>query len=303
MQEENNIMITKRRYKILVDFARVHKFLTETYDVETLNSYLLPQYFEYEHMHSYFDSSKSHHFGIWEDDGNIVGIACFAMNLGERCRLHTHKDYKFLLPELLKWAEQELSVIKDGSHKLEIKITEKESDKRELLKSAGYSMAFNGPLKIFSYDKSFPKCTLPEGFTVIDGLNVDYLKLHYCWWKGFDHGDVPLDTIDDDVDGRISGCNAPNSDMSLMTIIVAPDGEYACALGMWFDEANKYAYLEPLATIPKYRHMGLATVCLTEAMKKTKVLGAKYCFVGSGEFYTAIGSEIIMNEESWKKEW
>ena len=48
-------MITKRRYKILVDFERVHKFLTETYNFETLNSWLLPQYFEYAHMHGYFD--------------------------------------------------------------------------------------------------------------------------------------------------------------------------------------------------------------------------------------------------------
>jgi predicted N-acetyltransferase YhbS len=70
---------------------------------------------------------------------------------------------------------------------------------------------------------------------------------------------------------------------------------------MWLDEQNKYAYLEPLATIPKYRHMGLATIALTEAMKKTKALGAKYCFGGGGEFYTDIGFDAIMNRELWKK--
>ena len=73
---------------------------------------------------------------------------------------------------------------------------------------------------------------------------------------------------------------------------------------MWYDAANKYAYLEPLATIPKYRRMGLATVCLSEAMKKTQARhGAEYCFGGSGDFYTAIGFETIMNREMWKKEW
>ena len=72
---------------------------------------------------------------------------------------------------------------------------------------------------------------------------------------------------------------------------------------VWYDKTNKYAYLEPLATIPKYRRMGLATVCLTESMKKTKSLGAEYCFVGDREFYTSIGSEIILNDEAWKKEW
>jgi len=281
-----------------VDFTRVHKFLTDTYDFETFNSWLLPQYFEYAHMHAAFDYFKTHHFGLWEDDGNIVGIACFEMTLGD-LKMHTHKDYKFLLPELLDWAEHELYVIKDGKRSLEVTITDKEPEKRDLLKSAGYLMAHTEPSKIFPYDKPLPDRKLPEGFTLIDGTNIDYMKIHHCWWKGFDHGDNP----DEDFDGRVFGCNAPHSDMSLMTIVVAPDGEYACAAGMWFDETNKYAYLEPLATIPKYRRMGLATVCLTESMKKTKALGAKYCFVGGREFYTAIGSEIILNDETWEKEW
>ncbi len=98
-------------------------------------------------------------------------------------------------------------------------------------------------------------------------------------------------------------CNAPRFNPSLATIAVAPNGEYACALGMWFDWQNKYAYLEPLATVPKYRRMGLATVCLTEAMKKTKALGATFSTGGGREFYTDIGFEIIMNRELWKKEW
>ena len=41
--------ITQRRYKILIDFEKVYRFLEETYDPVTLNSFLLPQYFEYAH--------------------------------------------------------------------------------------------------------------------------------------------------------------------------------------------------------------------------------------------------------------
>jgi hypothetical protein len=36
-------------------------------------------------------------------------------------------------------------------------------------------------------------------------------------------------------------------------------------------------------------------------MKKTKVLGATYCFGGVPEFYTAIGFETICHREMWKK--
>jgi GNAT superfamily N-acetyltransferase len=97
--------------------------------------------------------------------------------------------------------------------------------------------------------------------------------------------------------------SGPHYRLDLSTVIKAPNGDYACFAGMWLDEANKYAYLEPLATVPEYRRMGLATVCLTEAMKKTKKLGAEYCFGGAREFYTAIGFEMICQQQFWKKEW
>ncbi len=290
--------VTQRRYKVLADFERVHRFLEETYDPITLNSFLLPQYFEYAHMHSYFDYFKTHHFGIWEDDGNIVGIACFEMKMGD-CHMHVKKGYDALLPDLLMWAEKELSVAAGGKHSLKVWITDREPEKQDLLKASGYTLDDTDPVKVFNYTKLFLDRALPNGFSLIDGSNVDYMKLHHCFWKGFDHGDTP----DDDVDGRVFGWNAPRADLSLMTIVVAPDGEYACALGMWLDERNGYAYLEPLATVPKYRRMGLATVALTAAMKKTKSRGAKYCFGGSREFYTSIGFDILCNRELWKKEW
>jgi GNAT superfamily N-acetyltransferase len=289
---------TQRRYKILIDFDRVYRFLDETYDPLTLNSYLLPQYFEYAHMHSYFDYFKTHRFGIWEDDGKIVGIACYEMKPGD-CHMHFSKGYESILPELLAWAEKELSVTDGDKQSLNVWITDKEQDKRELLQANGYVLSHTEPVKVFYYSNPFSERRLPDGFTLIDGTNVDYLKLHHCFWKGFDHGDNP----DDDADYNTYACNSPRANMSLMTIAVAPDGEYACALGMWFDEKNKYAYLEPLATIPKYRRMGLATVALTEAMKKTKLMGAEYCFGGGREFYSAIGFETICNRELWKKVW
>ena len=290
--------IIQKRYKVLVDFERVYRFLEETYDLETLNSFLLPQYFEYAHMHTYFDYFKTHHIGIWEDGGDIVGIACFEMKIGD-VHLHTRKGYEALLPDLLLWAEKELSAQKDGVSSLKVWITDKEPEKRKLLQRNDYMLAKAEPVKVFDYRQPFVRRELPEGFALIDGTNVDFRRLEHCFYKGFNHGDNP----DGDGDDNAFSCNAPRSDMALMTIIVAPDGEYACALGMWFDARNKYAYLEPLATVPKYRRMGLATIALTEAMKKTKALGATYCFGGSREFYTAIGFEICCNRELWKREW
>jgi len=203
---------------------------------------------------------------------------------------------------MLYWAEKEISISENGKQSLSVWITSAEPEKQHLLTNSGYHFVKKEAVNIFRYTNAFLERQLPEGYKIIDGTQADYVKLAECYWRGFNHDEFEFPT-NDYIDGKIKCCNAPHVDKSLMTIVIAPNGEYACTLGMWFDERNKYAYLEPLATVPKYRRMGLATIALTEAMKKTKALGAEYCFGGPGEFYTAIGFETICHRELWKKEW
>lgn len=288
-----------RRYKLLADFAPVHRFLTEIYSLDTLNSYLLPQFFEYAHTHPYFNHKRTHRFGLWEEDGQLIGIACYEMDVGESF-LVTDRDHAFLLPEMLAYAEKELSVVKENRRILSVWVTDRERDKVELLEGEGYTKVHREPVRIFSYSKPFIDVKLPAGYSIISlEEENDYRKIHECLWKGFDHGDSP----DEDIDCRILMQSGPNFRRDLTTVIKAPNGEYACFAGMWLDEKNRYAYLEPLATVPGHRRMGLATAALTEGMKKTKALGATYCFGGVHEFYTAIGFETICYRELWRKEW
>lgn len=290
--------IYKRRYKLLADFTKVQEFLTEIYSLDTMNSYLLPQFFEYAHTHPFFNHKLTHRFGLWEDAGKLAGIACYEMNIGESF-LVTDREHTYLLPEMLAYAEKELSVVNNNKRTLSVWVTDKEADKIELLLQNGYKKVHTEPVRIFPYNKPFPDARLPDGFTIISLEDEnDYKKIHECLWKGFGHGDNP----DDDIDCRIHMQSGPNFRKELTTVIKAPNGDYACFAGMWFDEKNKYAYLEPLATVPEYRRMGLATIAVVTGMKKTKELGAKYCFGGVPEFYTAIGFETICNREMWKKE-
>ncbi len=291
--------IQKRRYILLVDFINVHRFLTEIYSLDTLNSYLLPQFFEYAHTHPFFNHRLTHRIRLWEDNEKLVGIACYEMDVGESF-LVTDWAHTFLLPEMLEFAEKDLSVIKNGKRTLSVWVTDKETDKIDLLSRNDYKKVYTEPVRIFSYDKPFPDVKVPDGYTIISLEDEnDYKKIHECLWKGFGHGGNP----DDDIDCRIHMQSGPNFRKDLTTVIKAPNGDYACFAGMWFDEKNKYAYLEPLATVPEHRRMGLATAALTVSMKKTKELGAAYCFGGVPDFYTAIGFETICHREMWKKEW
>lgn len=290
-------MIKNRRYKLLDDFKMVSQFLDDIYNLETLNSYMLQQFFEYAHTHPYFDHQLTHRFGLWEKEDELVGLACYEMGLGE-CFLSVRDGHNNLLPEMLEYAEKELSKLKDDKRELNVWITSKEKVKKDLLQRNGYKKVHTEAITIFSYDIDFVEVELPKGYSIISlEEENDIKKIHTCLWKGFDHGPNP----DNDYDGRLLMQSGPNFRKDLATIIKAPNGDYACYAGMWFDKQNEYAYLEPLATVPEHRRKGLGTIALTEAMKKTKTLGAKYCFGGAVDFYEAIGFETVCLREKWLK--
>jgi len=291
----NNIKF--RNYRLLSDYDKVSSFLRKSYNMQEQNGYFLQPFFEYAQTHPMFNHKLAHKMGLWESNSEIVAGAFYEMDLGE-CFLVALPDFKFLLPEMLDFAESEIFIEKDGKRKLSIWIIDSQHDYIELLKSKGYKKEYSEAVTIFDYKNEFPEVSLPEGFTAISLEDEnDIAKIHSCMWKGFDHGDSP----DEDIECRRQMQSGPNFREDLATIIKAPDGEYACYAGMWLEEENGYAYLEPLCTIPEYRKMGLAAYALVNSMKKTKALGAKYCYGGVMKFYTNLGFEKVCERQLWGK--
>jgi GNAT superfamily N-acetyltransferase len=295
---QEDLMITSRRYRLLADFEPVSQFLIRHTNFTDFNGYLLQPFFEYAHTHPYFNAKLTHRFGVWEDDGTIVGVTCYEMDLGE-CLLVSAPGYEHLRPQMLDHAERDLSTLKDGQRFLNVMTTDKQG-LDALLSERGYERHYHEAITTFDYAKGFKQRPLPKGFRLIslDEEN-DVRKIHACLHQGFNHGPTP----DEDVDSRWLMQSAPRFRKDLTTVVVAPDGTYACFAGMWVDHVNHYAYLEPLATVPQYRRLGLAHIALTEAMQKTVAEGATFCFGGSREFYTAMGFETVGIRQFWKKTW
>ncbi len=64
---------------------------------------------------------------------------------------------------------------------------------------------------------------------------------------------------------------------------------------------NHLAYMEPLCTIPEYRHKGLAAA-LSEMYRRTKALGATYMTGGENRFYQKNGYQNVVKWTFWQKE-
>ncbi len=291
--------IRMRNYKMLQDFLNVESFLTENYQKEDHNGYFLPEFWEYAHTHPMFNPYKAHRMGIWEENNQIVGIAAYEMDVGDTF-LFTKRGHEFLYEELLNYAENELTLSSKDNIQSDIWTTDKQIDVVKLLESKGYELIDEESITVYDYKQGFHETVLPEGFKIhsLEEKN-DYDKIHECLWKGFNHGDHP----DEDIDCRRLMQTGPHFRKDLSMVVVAPDGSYATFAGMWLNGKNHYAYLEPLATVPKYRKLGLGKAILMEAMKKTKEFGAKYCYGGMFEYYNNLGYQDAGKRRMYRKKW
>ena len=144
--------------------------------------------------------------------------------------------------------------------------------------------------------------SLPEGFHFVSSDEYDMNKINKCCWKGFDHEqNEGLWNHQYEQNNYLLEV-APHATMDLAVIIADEKGEYVCYAGMWWTPENKLAYMEPLCTIPEYRHRGLASAALSELYRKTKALGATHMTGGFNDFYKAIGYKPAEKWTYWRKQ-
>lgn len=283
--------VENRAYKILLDFCKVSEFLTKNYTEKLRNGYFLQPLFEYGENHGLFNYHCSHRNRLWEVNGELVGIVFYEMMFWGRCFIVTKPEYKHLKEEMLTYAEENIAHTKEGKKSLKVWTTDANIDDISLLKGNGYHLYEKEDIMEYDYSKGFAHKELPQGFRIVEMDDINPQKLALCIWKGFDNGDISAEELIEQTYKTEHLINSPHYREDLTTVIESPNGEYSCLSGMWLDGEHDYAYLEPLATIPEYRNMGLATIAFMESMQKTFQEGKKYCDGGSNLFYEAIGFE------------
>ena len=98
----------------------------------------------------------------------------------------------------------------------------------------------------------------------------DFAALNTAIQQGYDHeGDAGPESL-------LMTQTAPHARPDLTRCVVAPNGDYACFAGLWYNDVLKCGYLEPLCTRPAYRGMGLARSVLYTQMREIRAMGALY---------------------------
>jgi predicted N-acetyltransferase YhbS len=290
-----------RGYVRETDFEPVGRMLVESYRRgDVYDPWLQPRW-EYMHFHPFIWDQDLTTFGVAEDGGEIVGVV----------HLEDHAAFGYLqrrpgrddaVEPLLDWAEAHLGGPSRTFERDVLGLYAAEFDHflREALARRGFvEHPEHGEThsRLTGIADLAPQ-TPPDGYelrTLAD--DNDLVQIERVLWRGFDHEGPPPDG---GVDERRFAQSAPSFRPDLTTVVVAPDGTYAAYCGMWVVPENRIAYVEPVATDPDHRRLGLGSVAVLEACRRAGAAGADVAWVGTDlPFYLALGFEPMFASTLW----
>lgn len=292
-----------RHYLDPDDYRRVDEFLIRHYQPGNLDGNWVEPAWEYMHYHSFLDSASLGKIGIWEDAGQIVAVVHYEGRLGEAF-FQFHPAYRHLRQEMLEYAEETLlgRSEKDGRQYLCAYVNDNDPEFLGLVRARGYEKDAEGvrPVYQFVIPTPFPPIRLPEGFRLTSlAEECDWGKVNRVLWRGFDHPGEPP-TGEEELESRRRMFDTPRARRDLKIAVAAPNGDFAAFCGMFYEPTGHYAYVEPVATDPDYRRLGLGRAAVLEGIRRCAGLGATVAYVGSDqEFYQAIGFRKVYNSECW----
>ena len=241
--------------------------------------------------------------GIWEDRGHIAALATFDTQINGKCYFPYKQGYTGLLRDMIMYAKENLA----GEDGVRVLIRDGDED----FQSAASELGFI-PTQEREYDAVIPidnkiRYTLPEGFGITSIKdNPDYLKYGKCLWKGFNHeangeGAFEESLTPEHMPHYKLFFERPNVNPDIKIAVTAPNGDFVSYCGMWQDPGCKSVLVEPVATDPAYRKMGLGRAAVLEAVRRCGGLGAQRAFVGSKQqFYYSIGFRPYASSTFWK---
>jgi GNAT superfamily N-acetyltransferase len=292
-----------RHYHSPEDYWLVDEFLITHHQPGNADGNWIEPAWEYMHGHSLLDSASLPKIGIWEDDDQIVAVAHYEWHLGEAF-FQFHPAYHYLRREMLDYAEENLvgRAKKDGRKYLKAYINDNDEAFISLVSACGYEKDPEEarPMAQFVIPDPFPPISLPSGFRLTSlADDCDWARVHRVLWRGFNHeGEPPAG--EEELISRQKMFDTPKARRDLKIAVEAPTGEFVALCGLFYEPAGRFAYVEPLATDPDYRRLGLARAAVLEGIRRCVALGATVAYVGSNQpFYLSLGFQVVYTSDCW----
>lgn len=279
------------------DYCRIREFLLELNDI----NYSFGRW-DWMISHSHLYEKGLTKIGIWEQNGKIVGIATYDTQLDGKCFFPLKSENVFLRKEMITYAAENLSY----DDKVQLLIRDGDTIFQNTAREMGYIPTQKKDCDaVFYIDTDRIYYSLPDGFSITSMKDTfDLYQYGQVLWKGFNHelnGEGPYAPTTEKMIVYKKEFDRPNVNHELKIAVVAPDGNFVSYCGMWQDNASQSVLVEPVATDPAYRNMGLGRAAVLEAIRRCGLLGAKRAYVGSSQqFYYNIGFSPCITSTFWE---
>ncbi|MHC4930707.1 MAG: GNAT family N-acetyltransferase [Planctomycetota bacterium] len=293
---------TVRNYDPAADYERVGRLLVRTFRTSGGHINWLQPRWEYMHFHPLIRDVDLRSIGVWEASGEVVGVVHPEHATGT-IYFQVDPDRDPLKREMLSYAEEHLNRPIEGGRRLRVFINDEDDEFQHAASAMGYRRSDESePMSRLFVSALSPGVPLPRGFRLKSlAEENDLHKLDRVLWRGFGHGDEPPE---DGIDDRRFMQSAPNYKKELNIVVQAPDGSFAAYCGMWYEPVHSIAYVEPVATDPDYRRMGIGRAAVLEGVRRCGELGASAVFVGAAmPFYLSLGFQSAYCSSVWQRNW
>lgn len=284
-------------FGVSADYLALHDFLVEA-ECEVFTYARLDWMITHR---PYLEESKLPRIGLWRRNGKIVAADLFDTTLDDVYPLCL-RGYEDLYPALLDYA---LDAMRADNPDFHLMIDDRNEPLRQLARGAKLAPTdfCDRAARIDLTPEASLSAPLPDGFRISDMSETrDYRNYLLCLHRGFGHEEAgePFAWNPEAEKNARDALMRPHADASLKLNVVAPNGDFACHCGLWYDPRARLALIEPLATAPAYRRMGLARAAVYEGLRRVRSRGAAFAVVGSSQpFYYAIGMRPSRTFRGW----
>lgn len=270
-------------------YQEIYEFLLEAESLK-FNEHFHWGRFEWMHGHSMLEKDKLDQVAMFKDtDSKIVGLVTHDTWYGDRVYLiHTITD-ETLLNEMIDF------VLEREDDNVVIKVNNFDDALCKVLKKRQFEKK-NKDVRVLELDLSKDlSYNIPTEYWISPlSMDIDLWQYQLAIHKGFDQEGIPEKWDDELVAPK------PHEDEYFKTFAIKNE-EYCSHCGLWYMKGDT-AYVEPVATVPQHRKLGLAKAAIYESCKRAKIKGAKRAIVLSDqEFYYRIGFECSSEVYCWEK--
>lgn len=292
-------MITKRRYTSEPLFTRDYKQVRAFLRSLNQDGLAYPGFswgrWEWMITHGGLDRSALGKIGIWEENSVIVGLATYESLLGD-AYLFTAKGYGSLKSEMLAHAKAALA----GENGIRVNIDNNDHMLQRAARDMGFTATEEQENTAMLDITDHLNYRLPEGYHFVSVADSwDFRRYHEVMSRGFGHTG-PITYTGEELRVCEEMHSSPTIIPEIVLAVAEPGGRYVSHCGMWYAPGDSYALVEPVATDPDFRMMGLGRAAVLEAAKRCGKMGAKTALVGSSQqFYYNIGFYPIHTGSWW----